>query len=213
MVYVEGPSDRAAMQTLLQPLLRQKQQEGFRIDFFTLPPGHNKESLLQKVPGKAANIILNDPNSRVVALPDLYPANINFPHTSCEELQRGLITKFHHALSQRRRDADDGLPDRFHVFCLKHDQESLLLAADEALKNALGVRHLKASWRVPVEDQNFDRPPKRVISELFEMHGKNYVPTKDAPFVLSGADYRQVAARCPQCFEPFVKFLESLRQG
>lgn len=36
-----------------------------------------------------------------------------------------------------------------------------------------------------------------------------YVETEDAPEILAGADYRDLKRRCPQCFAPFVDYLES----
>ena len=71
MIYVEGPSDKFSMQALLRPLLDQKKDEGVTIDFFESPEGDKKASVLLKVPKRAVNIILNNPNSIVVAVPDL----------------------------------------------------------------------------------------------------------------------------------------------
>ena len=42
IVYVEGPSDKAAMNALLEPLLEQKRQEGISIEFFETPAGDRK---------------------------------------------------------------------------------------------------------------------------------------------------------------------------
>jgi hypothetical protein len=39
VVYVEGPSDKAAMTALLAPLLEQKRKKGIAIDFFESPTG------------------------------------------------------------------------------------------------------------------------------------------------------------------------------
>jgi hypothetical protein len=61
VVYVEGPSDRAAMLALLGPLLEQKRQKGVKVDFFESPEGDKKTSVLTKVPKRAAAIVRNDP--------------------------------------------------------------------------------------------------------------------------------------------------------
>ena len=45
IVYVEGPSDKAAMNALLEPLLEQKRQEGISIEFFKTPAGDRKASV------------------------------------------------------------------------------------------------------------------------------------------------------------------------
>ena len=34
--------------------------------------------------------------------------------------------------------------------------------------------------------------------------------TVDAPLIMSAANYQEIAARCPQCFKPFVDFIEGL---
>jgi len=51
------------------------------------------------------------------------------------------------------------------VFCLIHDLEVLLLAAEESL---LADRQLpEPTWIKPVEEQNHGNPPKRVAERLF----------------------------------------------
>jgi hypothetical protein len=42
---------------------------------------------------------------------------------------------------------------------------------------------------------------------------KGYRPYKgtiDAPLILGNSNYTTIAQRCPQCFKPFVEYLESL---
>ena len=154
VVYVEGPSDRAAMIALLAPLLEQKRQEGIGIDFFESPEGDKKTSVLTKVPKRAAVIIRNDSSAIVVAMPDLYPKNKGFTHETFEELQAGILKNFADALQAKGRKIDARLRERFKVFCFKHDLEALLLAAKGALGDRLGVTSLKVTWEIPVEDQN-----------------------------------------------------------
>lgn len=210
VVYVEGPSDRAAMLALLDPLLKQKRQEGVSIDFFESREGDKKASVLTKVPKRAAIIIRNDLSSIVVAMPDLYPKNKSFPHTTFEELRVGMMRNFEEALQSRGRKTDTRLRERFRVFCFKYDLEALILAAEEALRERLGVTALARRWRVPVEDQNHNCPPKRIVQELFEKCGKRYQGTVDAPLILAASRYQEIADRCPQCFKPFVQFLAGL---
>lgn len=69
---------------------------------------------------------------------------------------------------------------------------------------------LKKTWSYPIEDQNNDFPPKRAVEELFKQHGKNYRDTIDAPAILSVANYHEIAKLCPQCFKPFIEFLEQI---
>lgn len=212
LVYVEGPSDKLAMLELLRPLIQRKSTEGVAVLFFDAPKGDKKKSVLLKVPRRAANIILNDPHSTVVAMPDLYPRNKGFPHETFDQLRKGILRNFREALRNKSADEDPRLEERFQVFCFKHDLEALILASEEALKSRLGARSLDRSWRVPVEDQNHDLPPKRIVEDLFQKHGQLYKNTVDAPLIMAASAYDRIADACPQCFKPFVKFLESVRQ-
>ncbi len=210
MIYVEGPSDEAAMRALLKPLIEQKQAEGISINFFEAPPGHKKESVLQKVPIRAVNILRNNPNALVLVLPDLYPPDVSFPHKTFPELEKGLRAKFQQALKSKGLQEDTRLINRFKVFCFKHDMEALLLAAEEALALVLEVETLVVTWIKPVEDQNHNHPPKQIIEALFQGQGKRYIETNHAPLILGLVDYHEIAYACPQCFRPLVEFLEGL---
>ncbi|MBI5426910.1 MAG: DUF4276 family protein [Nitrospinae bacterium] len=210
VVYVEGPSDKMAMRALLRPLLDSKRSQGVEIGFYEPPKGDRKESIISKVPPKAVNIILNDKTAVVVAMPDLYPRDKGFPHESADDLKKGVFKNFDNALRGKDIDNEKSFRERFHVFCFKYDLEALILAAEVALKNRLGIKNLNPTWKIPVEDQNHDMPPKRVVMDLFRAHGKKYVETVDAPVILGSADYKQIAEQCSQCFKPFVEFLEGL---
>jgi hypothetical protein len=85
-----------------------------------------------------------------------------------------------------------------------HDLEVLLLAAEEQLMER--CRLTAAGWTKPVEQQNQDDPPKRVVQRLIP----HYEPGVDGPSILAGADYRVIASRCPNGFGRFVAFLESV---
>jgi len=210
IVYVEGPSDCSAMEELFAAFLERKRNQGVDIQFYDGHRGDAKKAVLTKIPRKAVNIILNDPNADVVAMPDLYPKDKAFTHSTFEELAEGIRKNFEQALKARGAEDDARLRERFKVFCFKHDMEALVLASVKALGERLGADDLKATWKVPVDDQDFDRPPKRVIEDLFRQHGKRYKDTVDAPIIMRGADHEEVADRCPQCFKPFVEFLEGL---
>lgn len=209
IVYVEGPSDRLALEELLSDLLQRLASQGVAVDFI---PTEGKKRLLQQTPRKAFNALRNDPQAVVVALPDLYPPNVAFDHSTFEELQHALITEFEHQ-AHLRNVSDERLINRFHVFCLKHDLESLVLAAEPALASRLGQSFIKRTWITPVEDQNHKRPPKRIVEALFETYGARYKDTIDAPLILGAARYSEIAAACPQCFQPFVAFLEALAES
>lgn len=210
-IYVEGPSDKLAMEALLQDLILRRQQSGVTIQFFEAPSGDKKASVMQKVPRKAANILLNTLNTIVVAMPDLYPYNKALPHQTVGELQAVIFSEFRAALRSKGMDDDVRYLERFKVFCFKHDLEALILAAEEPLALRLNQDNLNVTWRIPVEDQNNNTPPKWVVIELFRKFSKErYSEAVDAPLILGLADYRQIVESCPQCFKPFIEFLEGI---
>lgn len=208
IVFVEGPSDKQAMEVLLRPLLEEKREAGIRIGFFESPTGDKKKTLLNKVPIKAVNILGNEPDSMVVAMPDLYPRNKGFPHETVEELVDGMHANFREALEKKGLEPDERIRSRFQVFCFKHDLEALLLVADRPLCAALGTERLERNWALDVENQNHDTPPKRIIENLFEECGQRYHETADAPLILRDCSYSEIAESCPQGFGRFVSFLE-----
>jgi hypothetical protein len=214
VVYVEGVSDKLAMQELLESLLQQKRDEGIAIDFISVPDSanmrDNKRALLLKLPKKAVNLLTTDRTSIVVIMPDLYPRDTAFPHATPAEMEQGIRGNFEKALQEKYGSLDRRIADRFHVFCFKHDLEALVLASVDGLKSRLGKQKLKLTWTIPVEDQNHGNPPKRVVEQLFKDSGEMYKDTLDAPLILSGSNYNEVAKSCPQCFRPFVEFLEGL---
>jgi hypothetical protein len=206
IIYVEGPSDRPAMQALLEPLLSCLAGSGIEVEFI---PAGNKKHLVLQVPVRAVNILLNDASAVVIALPDLYPQNVGFPHRTFNELAAGLHSGFSRVLERKRID-DVRLGPRFGVYCFKHDLEALLLAAETQMAARLGVSSVQRSWIVPVEDQDHNVPPKRVVESLFNKYGQRYRDTVDAPLILKAAHYRDIAAACPEGFGPLVGYLESL---
>lgn len=209
-VYVEGPSDKAALKALLEPLLRRLREKEVYVTFFDEASGDRKKAILLKVPDRAVNILHSQPRSLVVALPDLYPKNKGFPHATFAELQAGILENFRAAARRKKIQKVGELESRFKVFCLKHDLEALLLAAFDPLKAHLRSPALKPTWSLPAEDVNHDHPPKQVVEALFESCGQRYKDTVDAPLVLGSSHYAEIASACPQCFQPFVDFLGSL---
>lgn len=203
VVYVEGPGDRLCLETLLDPLIRQKAASGVSIQFVPVTRGDRKHTLLVSYPKRAAIAISNDPQIVVVILPDLYPPNKGFEHKTCDEMQAGVLRQFRDEI-RRRQGSDDRVTERFQVFCLIHDLESLLLAAEEQFLPACGLT--AAKWTTPVEEQNHDNPPKRIVEKLI----RGFQPTVDGPRLLAGADYRVISSRCPRGFGQFVAFLESI---
>jgi len=199
IVYVEGPSDKLAMKELLSNLLAQLKEQGVAVKFV---PTDGKKRLMQQTPGKAINILRNNPDSIVIALPDLYPPNMGeLPHQTKAELVEALQIEFDKILQKKK--LTDRLKERFRIFCFKYDLEALLLASKNQLASRLGVSTLPVTWTVPVEDQNHNKPPKRIVEDLFKQHKDKYQDTIDAPLILGASRYSDIADRCPQCFKPW----------
>jgi len=211
IVYVEGASDSKAMYALFNDLILAKRRAGVNIKFHEPPSGDRKRSLLVRVPRRAVDILHNNPHALVVVVPDLYPRNKAFPHETFDETCTGILGNFEKALRDRGLQDDDRFRARFRVFCFKYDLEVLILASQKALARQLGVSEIEVAWTVPVEDQNHERPPKRVVEELFRKHRSRYKETIDAAAILGGSSYVELAGKCPQCFKPFVEFLEGLQ--
>ncbi len=210
VIYVESDSDKRAMEALLAPLIAEKAQQGISIQFFRAKAGDAKKFLLLTIPVTSVNIILNDPNTIVVVIPDLYPKNKGFTHETFAELKMGMLNKFDETVRNRGLGDDLRLRERFQVFCFKYELEILILAAEEELKKFLEVNSLKITWQRPVEEQNHDLPPKQVVQRIFDSCGRPYKETVDAANILENASYQEIADRYPQCFRPFVEFLSGL---
>ena len=215
LVYVEGPSDRSALEVLLEPIIAAGQQRRIGIRF--LPLG-GKAQILDDCGRKAADHLAEHPDDWVFALPDLYPmatydgtANAHQSFSELEHIVRGRFLS-------RAEKVGVPLPahTHFRVHCLQHDLEALLLAVPDALRQRLGTTDaLHGHWRQPVENQNDHRPPKRVVEELFARYRRKpkYTDTVDAPWILKKATLAAVVAACPQRFAPFVAELRALADG
>jgi len=201
-VYVEGPSDQLGMRELLADVMERAAGNGNKVAFYPL---NGKEPLLNKGPKKAINILRNRPNSYVFLVPDLYPHNKPFPHSTYNELKDKLERRFRDDI--QRKNCDARLAERFFVHCFKYDFEALILASEKALLNRLEKQRFSQSWTVPVENQDHDKPPKRIIEALFRDAGMKYKDTADAPWILSRSNHRELVKKCPQNFKPFLEDL------
>ncbi|XZN95317.1 MAG: DUF4276 family protein [Microcoleus sp.] len=214
IIYVEGTSDKNAMEALLEKLIEKKSEEGVSINFFAIKGPNNdrggdaKKDLLLKAPRKAVDT-LKDPNSIVILLPDLYPKNKEFPHETFQQLEAGIMKNFSQVLREKSIQ-DERLKERFKVFCFKYEMEALILAAESALRDKLGVTSLAVTWTIPVEDQNHDRPPSEIVEQLFRDSGKKYNKKVDPQLILRKTSYQEIADKCTQCFKPFVEFIEGI---
>ena len=204
-VYLEGQSDQIGMRRLLSHPIDCATAKGNRVEFYFMG---GKKLLLNNGHKKAINILRNKPNSWVFLVPDLYPQNMPFAHSTYDELKRELEKRFRSEL--QRKNCDNRLKDRFLVHCFKYDLEVLLLASDKHLLKRLGTTKFTQTWANPVEDQDHHRPPKRVVEDLFSDAGKKYKETADVPWILERSDYNELQNKCPQNFKPFLEDLLKL---
>ena len=212
LIYVEGPSDKLAMQALLHPLLEQKRLQGKHVTFI---PAEGKDRLLASFPLKAADFIATGWQHHAVILPDLYPKNKGIRHDDLQELPAGLRLQVERRLRTKQLSDTEVAAHlgRFHVHIFRHDLEVLLLAAEMQLLAHLKCINFPATvlWnREAVEQQNNSRPPKYVVEELFQSCGLKYRDTTDAALILGSCHYEVLADKCPVSFKPLVDFLKSL---
>ena len=205
-VFVEGDSDVKALSALWSDWKQKLGENGWGIQIIHLD---NKSNYFKKIGPRAIEKLLNDPNDLVVGLPDLYPnqnyANTEYKHDNLRELQGVQERLVNQSLRQKVRRTDiNSYMARFYASALKHDLEVLLLAATSRLKSRLGMQNNPSGWRRPPEDQNQNKPPKRIIEELFRRHlGKSYRQNVDSYAILNKANLREVvfdehgAEQCP----------------
>ena len=210
LIYFEGPSDVAVMEKLFGSLLTEKAAAGVTIKFLAVNSGDRKQTLVTEIPVKAARILPRMHRTTVAIVPDLYPPNKGFRHSTYHEMRQGAQDLFVTECERIESGSSGRFLERFKVFCFKHDLESLLLACPEALKRRLDAKSLAVDWSTPVEDQNHDNPPKKVVQRLFAQHDAYYDDVTDAPLILEGCDPDRLAQACPQGFKPIVDFLKSL---
>jgi hypothetical protein len=193
-VYVEGASDRLALEALWEKWRSRLKQRGWGIHVIPLD---DKSRFFRKIGPRAAQQLIADPQDLVVGMPDYYPNQpyngTPYQHQDMGDLivvQRQLVSD---ALRQRGADAEANCK-RFFPSALKHDLEMLLLAACEQLRGHLDVSDQLGNWRHPVEDQNQQTPPKRIVEQLYlQKKHRRYRDTRDAAAVLGKvSDLRQL---------------------
>jgi hypothetical protein len=170
-IYVEGQADQSALGTLWAGWKSKLSQSGWGIQILPLS---DKSRFFRNIGPHAAEKLANNGNDLVVGLPDLYPnatySSTEYRHTNLPELKntqsklvRGSLVS---AFGLSDASADDAMI-RFYPSALKHDLEMLLLAAVVHLRSVLDTSDTLGNWRHPVEEQNQNRPPKRIVEELF----------------------------------------------
>jgi len=172
-IFVEGESDRIALNTLWAKWRESLRKVGWGIQIILLD---NKSQFFRKIGRRAAEKLANNEDDLVVALPDFYPnreyVNSHYKHDNLGELktvQAELVKRelaevfFLSSLTQIQWALE-----RFHPTAFKHDMEMLLLAARNELRAVLDTPDSLGNWRHPVEEQNQTKPPKYVVEELFQ---------------------------------------------
>lgn len=195
-IFVEGKSDVQALSALWSGWKQRLSKKGWGIQ---LIPLESKSKYFRSIGPRAVEKLANDPHDLVVGLPDLYPnrdyANTAYKHDNLAELRAVQTRLVTHNLRKKGRQTDRYMA-RFYASALKHDLEVLLLAATSQLQSRLKIR--PSGWRQPPEEQNQDRPPKKIVEELFREHlNRPYREITDSAAILRGADLRQVAQQCP----------------
>ena len=199
-IFMEGKSDVQALSALWSGW---KQQLGKKDWGVQLIPLANKSNYFRKIGPRAVEKLVYDTRDLAVGLPDLYPnrdyANTDYRHNNLQELQdvQARLVKQHLQQQMGRRADVDSYIARFYASALKHDLEVLLLAATSQLQSRLKMSNRPSGWRRPPEEQNQDRPPKRIVEELFQRELKrSYRENTDSDAILRDADLREVAEQC-----------------
>ena len=192
-VYVEGEADRLALEALWDACkwTERLQAAGHGIRVLAL---NDKSRFLKVIGDRAARRLVESDVDVAVGLPDLYPCAVydqtRYPHRTLAQLAQ-LQTRLVSASLLKTfgvpRRNGSGLLDRFLGWGLRHDLEALLLGAEPQLRDYLECAVNLGSWSQVVEDQDDQRPPKRVVEAVFRSRSASkraYRDTLDAPAVL-----------------------------
>ena len=204
-VYVEGMSDKLALSALWSEWKQNLKRNGWGIQPIPLK---DKSNYFKKIGTLAAEKLKESKQDLIVGLPDLYPNKVyegtKYQHTNLSEIQivqRQLVKDGLKNIYGVRNP--DLYMDRFFASALKHDLEVLLLAAESQLKNRLQTGK-SGQWIKPPENQNQNKPPKRIVEQLFLRDRKRaYRETIDGPAILRDANLREMlfdnhgAPKCP----------------
>lgn len=190
-VFVEGPADKLGLDALWADWRTRLSDKGWGI---VIIPLNSKANFLKKFGARAAEKLAGDARDVVVGLPDLHPtlpfSGTAFEHADArtlKALQRRAVRKALEEVYDVSAQKADAFMQRLWPSVFRHDFEMLLLAAADALRVHLGTDEKLGKWRVPVEDQDFEQPPKRIIERLFRAKStrrRAYLDTRDAPAVL-----------------------------
>ena len=208
-VYVEGKSEEKGLSALWTKWKQELRENRCGIQIISLD---NKSRYFRKIGARAAEKLTNNTQDVVVGLPDYYPnsnyANTEFKHRNSEELRdvQTRIVKQNLEKEMSRADVDNHIT-RFFGSALKHDLEVLLLAATSQLQSRLRMQNPPKGWRLPPEEQNQEKPPKKIVQELFRLNLKrSYRQITDCEAILRDADLGEVTEQCPT-FRSMVEWI------
>jgi len=209
-IYVEGPSERAALPKLLAPI----RPIGARLDIYPLKGSR----FLSEIGFRAGAVLRQEKDAHVFACPDLAPKesyqDTRWAYRDYDDLAALLEREVRTHLRQTLGSGSAGRAlQRFHPHPFRHDFEVVLLACPDLLKRYLGTRvDITRHYRKLPEDQNFADYPKRVIRKLFaKFTRRRYDPVSDCPRILDGVTaehLRRIEELCPRMRE----FLAVIRQ-
>lgn len=200
-VYVEGQSDRRALEALWGEWKKNLRRSGWGVRIIPL---ENKPKFFKNIGLRVVQRLMDDSSDYAIGLPDLYPnreyADTVHKHGNLDELsdvQTRLVSQELKDWGLRGVDVESHM-DRFYAAAFKHDMEVLLLAAASQLQSRLKMSNKPHGWRNPPEEQNQDNPPKIVVQDLFRRHRKkSYRENVDSPAILRDANLEHVAKQCP----------------
>lgn len=148
---------------------------------------------------RRVNALLSGPNAAdaVIALSDVYTGSQDFKDAA-------------HAKKLMRQWVGD--EDRFFPHVALHDFEAWLLPYWSEIQLLAGSN--RARPNANPESVNHDKPPARVLAELFleGSKGKRYVKPRDAARILRGKDLSVAAAVCPE-LKSFLNTILGLSGG
>lgn len=194
-VFVEGKSDAGALSVLWADWKQKLGNTGWRL---RIVPLANKSKYLANIGIRAADKLVSNVNDLVVGLPDLYPnqdfVNTKFRHSNLHELQNLQIQLVKLEVEQMVVTVEVGTcMERFFASALKHDLEMLLLAVPGQLRNRLKTSASSIDWPRRPEDQNQNKPPKKIVEKLFRTRLKrSYREITDSQAILSKATLSEV---------------------
>jgi len=200
VLFVEGHTENKAVPEFLGRCLNSRLSE--RIGVKTVRY-NGWADLLKDLP-KRAEMYLNDPTQpdivAVIALLDLYLPDPN---------EREVFEKRREHAVERLRDWVD--LNRFRLFLAIHEVEAWLLSSPNLFPDPVR-KNLESSVKAP-EDVNFDKPPSKLLEQLYvNNRKKGYKKVTDGSALFRKLDPEIVYSRCPR-FREMVDEMVALAQA